>query len=263
MRLESERRRFVGLNVKRTLKRPAIEHDLDLVGQHAGVLAFQEFITRGHWSAFRRQLGRFGWKSYPSVLVGLVRPVWSGQAIAWRRGLWRKIDTRRRRLHQGAAGISEPRQLRAVLLEDRTSGLAMWFGTTHFVVAGDQDEDGRLRRVMLLEDLVQLERFLEDLQHSGHAGAFQLDANLTASSDVWPAFQRLLRRRGCTMHGVRGVEYLITWQGTWQAGDDFRGQLERSGVDVETDTTIGTDELETDHEARGIVFRLTGEAGPA
>lgn len=261
MRLESERRRFAGLNVKRTLGRSAIEHDLELVSQHAGVLAVQEFQTRRHWLAFRRaMIGN--WKSYPSVLVGLVRPVWSGQAIAWRKGQWRKLAKRRRQLHQGAAGISELRQLRAVLLEDRTSGIAAWYGTGHFVVSGDQDSDGRLRRVMLLEDLVQLERFLVDLQATGHAGALQLDANLRPSSDVWPAFQRLLRRRGCTMHGVRGVEYLITWQGAWTPGRDKRGRAARSGLAVETDYTIGTDELETDHELRGIVHRLVREVTP-
>lgn len=262
MKVESERRRFVGLNVKRTLARPAIAKDLDVVGQRAGVLAVQEFITRGHWRAFRDELGRFGWKSFPGVLVGLARPVWSGQAIAWRSSQWRKLDKRRRQLHQGVAGVSELRQLRAVLLEDRTSGLASWFATTHFVVAGDDDGDGRLRRALLLEDLVQLEHFLEDLQLSGHPGALQLDANLTPSSDVWPAFQRMLRRRGCTIHGVRGVEYLVTWQGAWQPGKDGRGRLARGGLVVEADFRIFGG-LNTDHEARGIVFRLTGEAGPA
>lgn len=260
MILTSERRHFAGLNLKRTLGRPAIAHDLELVADRTGVLALQECITRGHWLALR---GLDGWRTYPAVLVGLARPVWSGQAIAWKRSQWRKLDKRRRQLHKGAAGISELRQLRAVLLEDKTSGLAMWFGTTHFVVHGDDDQDGRLRRVILLEDLVQLEHFLEDLQQSGHAGAFQLDANLTPSSDVWPAFQRLLRRRGCTVHGVRGVEYLVTWQGTWTPGDHGRGELARTGVAVETDFTIGTGRLETDHELRGIRFRLTGEAGPA
>lgn len=242
MKLSSESRRFVGLNVKRTLKRPAVEDDLEAVAGVASVLALQEFITRGHWLAFRTVLsGR--WRSFPAVTVGLIRPVWSGQAIAWRRRQWKPVRKVRRELHKGVRQLSELRQLRAVLLEERHTGEAMWFGTTHFARRGESRADA-----LQAHDLIVLEKFLGILQDSGHAGAFQLDANIAPSDELWEPFRRMLRRRRCTIHGVRGIEYLITWQG--DAG---------RGVDVVTDFQVPHDKLNTDHEGRGIVLHLTRE----
>lgn len=259
MKLESERRRFVGANVKRTLTRWQVRDDLAMIARHykASVIALQEFQTRGHWLALRSALE--GWKSYPSVLVGLARPSWSGQAIAWRHDQWRRLDKRRRELHQGAAGITETRQLRAVLLEDRRSGLACWFATTHFVVGGDQLTDGPVRRHLMAQDLTRLDKFIRELKATGHAGVLQLDANLTPASDAWATFQQLLRRRGCTIHGVRGVEYLITWQASWTPGPDGRGRNPAQMLRVSSDMTIGR--LNTDHEARALDFRLERTIG--
>jgi hypothetical protein len=264
MNLESERRRFVGMNVRGTpaMNGDQVEHDLETAAKECGVLALQEFKWRWYWLRLRKALKRGSsgsWATYPAVSVGLARPVFAAQAIAWRKGQWRRRGARRLELHRGAAGISETRQLRAVLLEDRTSGLASWFGTTHFVVGGDNATDGRIRKAIMLQDLVQLEKFLAGLVATGFPGVFQLDANLTPSSHVWPAFQRLLRRQGCTIHGVRGVEYLITWQGRWTPGPDQRGRQSRGGIKAETDFVIPTKRLKTDHEARGLVFRLTSE----
>lgn len=264
MRMHSERRRFVGMNVRGTpaMSGAKVAHDL-VAGQAASdVLALQEFKWRWYWLKARRVLQRAGWGTYPSVLVGLARPVFAGQAIAWDKSVWKARRRQRLVLHAGAAKISEARQLRAVLLEDRTSGLACWFGTTHFVVGGDQEKDSPTRRAIMLTDLVQLEAFLSKLQESGHPGAFQLDANLSPASHVWPAFQRLLRRRECLIHGVRGVEYLITWQGRWTPGRDLRGRPAPNGIVVESDFIIPKSKLETDHEARGIRFRLSTEDTP-
>lgn len=248
--LASQLFRFVGANVRGT---PAmigqeVAEDLELLAGECSVLALQEFRHRWYWSKLRKALqsGANGsWSTFPGVLVGLARPTYSGQAIAWRRGMWRKLDKRRRRLHKGHKRISEPRQLRAVLLEDRTSGLAAWFGTTHFVVRGDMRLDPDKRRGIMRGDLAAFDLFLDDLVHTGHPGAIQLDANLTPhSTAAWEPFLAILRRHGCTIHGVRGVEYLITWPGrtTWLA--------------VATDFDVPARELNTDHEARGIAFRL-------
>jgi len=259
--MHSERRRFVGMNVRGTpaMSAEKVEHDLEAGADEADVLALQEFKWRWYWLKARQVLKRGGWGTYPSVLVGLAHPVFSAQAIAWDKDVWKAKRRARLKLHDGAAGITETRQLRGVLLEDRTTGLRSWFATTHFVVGGDQASDGPVRRAIMLQDLVQLEAFLTRLQASGFPGVLQLDANLTPSSHVWPAFQRLLRRRECTIHGVRGVEYLVTWQGRWTPGKDSRGRPAPGGIDVETDFIIPTSKLATDHEARGIRFRLSTE----
>lgn len=246
-RLESGVRSFAGANVKRTLTRHQVADDLDVIRKRCGVLALQEFQTRGHWLALTRELT--SWASYPAGPVGLARPVWSAQAITWRRGLWRKRDTRRRRLHKGRKEISELRQLRAVLLEDRQSGQAAWFGTGHFVVGGDMRDDGDIRRGMMRGDLAALDLFLADLTHTGHPGALQLDANLTAGSTyARDPFLAILDRHGCHVHGQAGVEWLITWKGRNRQG----AVLDAVGGDW----TIGVGKLNTDHEVRGITFRL-------
>lgn len=246
--LASQRRGFLGMNVRGTPAMPSedVRHDVELGTRRAGVLAFQEFRHRRYWLQLRTVMRahQHPWRSFPRVAVGLARPVFAGQAIAWDHSLWRRRKVKRRKLHDGRAKISETRQLRAALLEDRTSGLACWFGTTHFVVGGDNAGDGLERRNMLANNLAVLDSFLSQLRATGHPIAFQLDANLRPTSAAWRPFLAVMRRHGGTIHGVRGVEYLFTING------------QHVQLDVETDWIIPTRRLETDHEARGITFRL-------
>jgi len=242
-------RRFLGLNVRGTpaMRAAAVRHDLELALERASVVALQEFKWPWYWRTLSRAVTRRParrWRAFPGFVRGLARPVFAGQTVVWRAHGWKRRDSRRRLLHAGAAGISESRQLRAVLLEDRDTGLRAWFGTTHFVVAGDESTDGPRRRAILEHDLEQLDAFLGELEATGYPVLFQLDANIRTSSDAWPAFRRLLKRRRARIHGPRGVEYLFTINGR------------RGRVDVLHDWIVPVRELRTDHEGRGITFRL-------
>lgn len=244
-------RRFVGLNIKGTpaMRAAAVRHDLELALGRASVIVLQEFKWPWYWRTLGRVVARRRerrWRSFPGFLRGLARPVFAAQAVVWRSHGWKRRGSRRRLLHRGAAGISESRQLRAALLEDKETKLRAWFGTTHFVVGGDQDTDGPRRRAILEHDLEQLDAFLGELTATGYPVLFQLDANIRPSSDAYPAFRAVLKRHRARLHGARGVEYLFTING-------------RHGrVGVLRDWTIPTSELRTDHEGRGITFRLLG-----
>lgn len=242
-------RQFLGLNIKGTPAMPAraVAHDLRVAKRRASVVAVQEFKWPWYWRTLGRQLpaaSSSAWRSSPNPLVGLARPVFGGQAVAWRGQLWRRRKTRRLLLHAGAAGISESRQLRAALLEDRNTELRAWFGTTHFVVGGDQTSDSLRRRNLLAEDLAQLDRFLAELTRTGDPVVFQLDANIRPRSEAYPKLRAILRRHRATIHGTHGVEFLFTINGT------------RTLVEVKDDWIVPTSELRTDHEGRGITFRL-------
>jgi hypothetical protein len=245
-------RQFLGLNIKGTPAMPAraVAHDLRVAKRRASVVAVQEFKWPWYW----RQLGRVlpargkrrGWQAYPNHELGLARPGFGAQAILWSSAHWRKIGSRRALLHEGEPKISERRWLRAALLADRQTGRHAWFGSTHFVVGGDRPEDGPIRQAMLSRDLDALDKFLALLTRDGHPVVFQLDANLRSSSgQTYRRFRAILKRHGAQLHGnLKGVEFLFTIDG------------KRTAVEVRRAWEVPVSELRTDHEGRGITFRL-------
>lgn len=253
MRLQSQRRGFLGMNVRGTPAMPpaAVRHDLGVALNGAGVIALQEFRHRRYWRELRKATKRHParWRTFPALPVAILRPVFAGQPLVWRADQWRVQGRRRRLLHSGSAGISEDRHIRAVLLEERRSGIPCWFATTHYVVGGDNPGDGSRRRLLLAQDVTVTDELLTDLRKTGHPIILQLDANIRLGSGAWTAFRRMIRSHGGTFVGHLGVEFMIVFQGTG-AG---------AGVLVVNDWIVPTSRLRTDHEARGITIRL--EAG--
>lgn len=248
MRLTSQQRRFIGMNIKGTPKMPAanVAHDVKLALSTAGVVAVQEFRHRSYWRELRKAMRAHNerWRSYPSVAVGIARPVYSGQAIAWRTDQWRVIGRKRRLLHSGQAQISEDRHARAVLLEERISGIPCWFATTHYVVGGDEKRDPSRRRLLLAQDVTVTDELLSDLTATGHPIVFQLDANIRPGSGAWTTFRRMLLRHHAVIIGHHGVEYLFVIQG------------KHARVHVDHDWIVPASRLKTDHEGRGVTIRL-------
>lgn len=244
--------RFAGANIKGTPSMSAakVAQDLEVLRANASVLVLQEFRWRWYWSTLRATLVRDRWGTAPGVAMGLARSTFSAQAVAWRRKDWRRKATRQRKLHDGMARVSEARQLRAALLENRGTSLAAWFGTTHFVVGGDRDDDGRqvsgyrTRRMILAHDMQLLGAFLRELKATGYPVVFQADLNIKPNTWAYKELRFLLKSVGARIIGDHGVEYLILIDGTTVA------------VEVENDWTIGPRRLNTDHEVRGITFRL-------
>lgn len=243
--------KFLGMNIKGTppMGRPAVEHDLAVARTKADVLVTQEFRHSWYFRAAKTVLGRQNgsepaWGSSPGYSHGYLRPVAGAQSVKWKRDRFKRVRTRRARLHKGVAKVSESRSLRAVLLKDRETGEKFWAGTTHFVVKGDEWTDTPLRKGIMARDLIAFDKFLGKLVKSGHPIFFQLDANVHKGAWAYDEFTRILRKHGATIHGTHGVEYLFTIDGT------------RATVEVKNDWTVSTDDLKTDHEGRGITARL-------
>lgn len=251
--IDSPPRRFLGANIKGT---PAmavgdVEHDLRELKRRTDVLVTQEFRWPWYWHALGKVLrvvAEGGWRSYPALAKGAVHPVKSAQAVIWRRRLWRAIDRRETLLHAGRANISEDRWLRAALLRDRTvtaTTLATWALTTHNVVGGDGDHDSAQRKAILDHDLDVLERFLPQLLRTGWPVIGEVDANIHRGTEAFTRLQRIITQLGGTFHGPLGVEFLFTIPGD-----------NGTSVVVDDEWIVPDAALRTDHEARGITFRL-------
>jgi len=238
-------RAFVGANIKGTPKmsRRKVAEDLRSLRAHADLVVLQEFKWRTYWLALGANLRR--WGSYPSAARGLATPVRAGQPVVWRRRVWRRVGSRGALLHKGRAGISEDRYLRAVLVEDRATGLRCWHGGTHNVVGGDEDTDGPVRRAMLDEDLDRLAAFLDDLASTGYPIVWQMDANVHRGTDAYRRLVQTVVDRGGAFYGEHGVEYLFAMHGEHGVVEVLSAWRLRAG-----------DHLNTDHEARGITYRL-------
>lgn len=245
-------RRLLWMNIRGTppMRASAVRHDVEVFLRNATAGGVQEFRWPWYWStliaAFRRAKRQRGerWRSYPSTAVGLVRPVFAGQAILWRSDLYRQRAKRRWLLHKGERRISESRQLRAVLLEDRNTGLAEWVGTTHNVVGGDAPGDSPKRKGMLDQDLDVLELAFDHMTGTGHPVSFGLDANIHRGTAAYERLLRIVAKHGGTIHGQHGVEFTITLPGR-----DVVAETRRPW-------TIATNRIRTDHEGRGITRRL-------
>jgi hypothetical protein len=242
--------RFVGMNIKGTpaMTREQVEHDLAVAKSTASVVVVQEFKWRAYWRSARKVIGTGKWKdrwnTSPGLTAGALRPVRGAQAVLWLNRDWKRLNTRVWLLHDGVAGISETRYVRAVLLEHRKTKLACWFLTTHFVVGGDMHTDGMRRRMMLAGNINTLRACLIDLRRSGHPIIGQLDANVHRQSEAYPRLLAIFRGAGAKVHGYHGVEYLFVIQGR------------TAKVEVRSDWIVSTSRLETDHEGRGITARL-------
>ena len=242
-------RRFVGANIKGTPKMPRrkVAEDLRVLRGRADLVVLQEFKWRTYWLALAANLRPSAWATYPSLARGLAAPVRGGQGVVWRRETWRRVGSRVELLHAGRAKISESRWLRAVLVEDRATALRCWHGGTHNVVGGDEAGDSPTRRAMLAANLDRLAEFLDDLRRTGEPIVWHMDANVHKGTASHKRLVEIVRSRGGSFHGEHGVEYL------------FVIPSERTVVEVVSAWEIRPRvALHTDHEARGISYRLLG-----
>lgn len=246
--MRTKPRKFLGMNIKGhpAMKASQVSADLVVGRRNCDVLAMQEFRWPWYWRVLSKSLpnaARF-WHSAPRKGQGLMHPTKGAQALTWRTQLWDHEETCTRLLHKGEAKISEVRYLRAVLLKDKVSGLKCWFGSTHFVVGGDEEDDGPIRKKMMAQDLERFENFLVTLKKSEEPILFQLDANIHVGSEAYGQFRSLLARQDAVIHGNHGVEYLISINGP------------RTKVQVLRNWYISPKVLFTDHEGRGVTYCL-------
>lgn len=248
--LRTGRRRFVGANIKGNpkMRRRKVAEDLRVIRDRADAYGLQEFRWADYWLALAVNLSPVsadGWRSYPNVAKGAAAPVRAAQGIGWKAKYWRCVGRRVALLHDGIARVSETRFLRAALLADRKhASLRAWHGSTHNVVGGDEAGDGPLRKAMLADNLTCLAKFLDELLATGDAVIFQLDANIHEGTAAYERLLHIVHSRGGSFHGELGIEFLFTIDG------------DRTRVVVEHDFVIRPGVLNTDHEARGIVYRL-------
>jgi hypothetical protein len=247
---ETERLRFLGMNIKGTPAMPAkaVEHDLKVGRTECSVLVTQEFRWPWYWKTLRGVLDRGKrqnkWRASPGLLRGLRRPVRGAQAVMWDNEVWRKVDKRVHLLHDGVARVSEDRFIRAVLLEHRKTKLRCWFLTTHFVVGGDERGDSPLRKKIMAVDLRRLDALVQDLRETGYPIIGQADLNIHVGSWAYHDLMEIREEHGMKFHGTHGVEFLFTVDG------------ERTKMEVLNDWIVPTTRLRTDHEGRGITYKL-------
>jgi hypothetical protein len=237
--------RFAGMNIKGTpaMSARAVAHDLKVMKSRADLAVFQEFRWKWYWAQLALVLNP-RWGTFPTMHLGRKHPVRGAQAALWKKKYFKRIETRRSLLHDGVAKVSESRYITAVLLEDRKSMHRFWIVSTHYVVRGDNQTDPKIRQVMFHRDVSTTGAFLNRLQKTGQPIIMELDANVRPSSSHYGAFVRMIESRGGRMHGTKGVEFLVTFPG------------KHSRIQVIRDWVIPTSELKTDHEGRGITFRL-------
>lgn len=237
--------RFVGQNIKGTPSMSAVKVAADVrkVMSLADVAVLQEFKWSWYWRVLGSVATLRGWSANPALTRGLAHPIRGAQAVVHRRNLYDAVSTRTLLLHDGVAGVSDDRWLRGSLLRDRVHGLCCEFATTHFVVGGDMPTDPELRRSMLSSDLNRLAQFIDGRNPSWPL-VMELDANVHVGSTAYMKLRKMIEQRGGTFHGQLGVEYLFTIPGR------------RAVVRVLRDWTIPLTELNTDHEGRGITYRI-------
>jgi hypothetical protein len=221
--------------------------DLEYVLARCDVCVVQEFKWSMYWKMFKKVIegkARHGWRSSPNTTMGMLFPNRGAQPIWWKSADWRKIRAKVWLLHKGEPGVSETRYLRAVLLENKTTGLRVWFWTTHFVVGGDYDEDSDLRQEMLAGDIEVMDEAMAYMSRWHKPIIGGLDANLTPHSDVWKSFSRILKKHNVYIIGAPGVEFILAIQGT------------RTEATLIALKPIPTTRLHTDHEVRRVRFNL-------
>lgn len=224
-----------------------VRADLRVYRKRLDVVGLVEFKWDWYWDMLLKVLSakRAGrWGTFPGIRRGRSRPVWGGQMMFWKRDLFTIRDKRARILHDGEAGISEDRRIRAGLLEEDATGRLFWALFTHNVVGGDRKGDGRRRVEILEEDIDALDRMLTDLRKTGHPIWGQLDANIGRGSMAYAEFMRMLGRHGAKVHGPHGIEYTFTIPG------------DTTKIRVHDVWEIPTSDLHTDHEVRCLTISL-------
>lgn len=230
-----------GANIRGTPPMPApkVKQDLTVLKRVADIILVQEFRWSWYWRVMSLTL--IGWGSFPGQVSGKDNPTNGGQAIFWKRRLFKLMDRYLAPAFDFAldnAGIMENRFIRAALLRAKKDGFTAWYLSTHFVVGGDESGDGSRRKVFMHQNIDALDKALTHMQRTGYPIMGELDANIHKNSEAYDEFMKMMRSHGATFHGEKGVEYAFTINGR-------RGTWTKVRPD-----TIPTSELNTDHETR-------------
>lgn len=240
---------FAGANIKGTpsMVAASVAHDMRLLMTIATVFVVQEFKWKWYWKV-ASTLMNVRWASFPSVKLGLGAPIAGANAVFWKRSVWKKLKTFSYPAFNFAlenAGIMDNRWFKAVLLKNKKGLFTSWFLTSHFVVGGDEIQDGDLRNEFMRQNIDRLDYVLTQLQNTGYPIAGELDANIHKGSWAYGEFMAMMRKHGATFHGELGVEYAFTING-------------RFGTFTEVEPSIvPTSKLKTDHEVRVLDFTGT------
>lgn len=249
--LQTEWLRFGGMNIKGTprMSVPRVSSDLRWLAETYDSAVVCEFKWDYYWGRAKYILGMDReWEANPSYNRGKAAPVVSGQANFWKNDVFNKKRAKRALCHLGHAGISELRFIRGTLLDHIDTGLKHWEVVAHFVVGGDADGDSPTRKKILRNNIRRFVRFLRKLKKGGHAILGQLDANIHRGTWAFDLFMTEMRKIGADFIGELGVEYLF--------------KIDGERVKVQTGKPVSLlpkhrgGVLETDHESRGMQYRL-------
>lgn len=242
--------RFGGFNIKGTPRMSAkrVSHDIGVVKERCDVAFLSEYKWDYYWGVLRHRIvhrGEQTWGTFPGLVRGFAAPVFGAQVVLWDKDKFRFKKGHRRLLHRGRRRISESRQLRGAWLEEELTGLDCWFAGTHYVVKGDERSDPDIRNKMMQTDIRHTAEFLDDLIRTGAPIVFQLDANIHPGTWAYAEFRNMIKQRNGRIIGEHGIEFLIVFD-----------RHSKTKVIVEHPFRVSKEALETDHEGRGIVFRL-------
>jgi hypothetical protein len=245
--------RFAGANIKGnpSMSAAKVKGDIELLRRNCTVMVLQEFRWPWYWGSITQTLRENlaparRWRTAPGMARGKAKPVYAAQAIAWHNGRWKRTErVRQYLLHKGVAQVSEARYLRAALLAEQETGMECWFGTTHNVVGGDAAGDSARRKAILGQDIERLHALLRELKKTGHPVVFQGDFNIHRDTWAYKDLMWMLKGMRARVIGEHGVEYLFVID----AHSDVK-------VEVAKDWVILPKRLNTDHEVRGMTFRL-------
>lgn len=237
--------RFASANIKGTPPMPA-QHalqDLQKAMQRADVLVLQEFRHRSYWRKAIRKRPR--WRSYPGFAAAIARPNRAAGAVLWRARRFSKVNQACRVLHEGRAGVSETRYLRAVRLREKKSKRTAWYGGCHFVVKGDRIGSPELRqKILYTEDIPRFEEFISGLLATGDPVIWGMDANIRHGTPGYKVFLAAVERLGGFIYGARGVEFTFVFPGRDHS------------FHVNTVSSHPAKDLHTDHEIRLLAGEL-------
>lgn len=250
MTRQTSSRTFAGANIKGTpaMKAPAVRNDVKKISRHAHVMGVQEFKWRWYWTIIRTLLGP-KWRSFPAYVVGIARPVYGGQGIFWRAKLLRrvgsyvapafdfKVDT---------SGIMDDRWVRGVLLSDVATSIRCWYASMHNVVGADAAGDSGKRKMLMRQNLAQLDAFLAHITATGDPVVMEMDANIHPGTWAYGALMDVLDKHHARVVGEHGVEFLFVIDGR-----DADVVVEKHWV--MTPRQYG---LRTDHEVRCLDHHL-------
>lgn len=231
------------------MKSAAVQNDVRKISRHVDILATQEFMLRYYWTIIRAVLGP-KWRSYPSFIVGIAKPVFGGQGIFWKARLFARRGARvvdAFDFSLDSSGIMDNRWIRAVLLEDKVrTSLRCWYVTMHAVVGGDEASDSERRKRFMQQNLLRLERLLDELIRTGEPIVFGADMNIHKGSWAYAHFVAMVNRLGGRIVGTHGVEFIVVFDGV------------HTNVKIDKVWSIEPKKagLKTDHEVRCLDHHL-------